>query len=84
MKNISIEKRKGTIAWYFTKNQDSIYAPLYKNDIKSAKKVVLELLESPEITDEPAREKAKSIFSGKISTSNFLSTLVTYMTGMKV
>lgn len=81
MKNL--EKKKGTIAWYLTKNCSSIYDLINKGNINGAREKVLELLDSPEIKDEKARVKAKSIFSQNLKANNFYGVLTTYMFGEK-
>lgn len=76
-----LSKKRGTIAHYLTKHQDEIYA--CGNDVYRMKQVVLDLLRKDEIQDNPETPEAIRILSS-CKGALFLSTLVTYMTGMKV
>lgn len=80
-KNQSLDKKRGTIAWWLTKNQDKIFSA--GNDFGKMKAIVLQLLEAPEVADNPATAEAKRIFA-PLTGSRFSGTLVTYMTGLKV
>ena len=73
---------KGTVANYFNKHLDEIYAPLNSNDIEGCRKVVLELLKSPEITDKEAKQKATELLS-KLKGQAFITVLSTYIMGIK-
>ena len=73
---------KGTVANYFNKHLDEIYAPLNNNDIEGCRKVVLELLKSPEITDKEAKEKATELL-GRLKGQAFITVLSTYIMGIK-
>lgn len=79
MKNLS--NKKGTIAAYLTRNRDKIFA--CGNNIDKMKEVVLELLRSEEIKDNPATAESIKVLS-RARGNAFLSTLITYMTGLKV
>lgn len=79
MKDLSTKKR--TIAEYLTKNKEKIWA--CGDDVVKMKAVVLELLSAEEIASNPATSKAIMILS-KTHGNQFLSTLVTYMSGIKV
>lgn len=76
-----LSKKRGTIANYLTKHQAEIYG--CGSDIYKMKQVVLDLLHKEEIQDNPETPEAIRILSS-CKGSLFLSTLVTYMTGMKV
>ena len=73
---------KGTVANYFNKHLDEIYAPLNSNDIEGCSNVVLELLKSPEITDKEAKQKATELLS-KLKGQAFITVLSTYIMGIK-
>lgn len=79
MKDLS--SKKGTIAQYLTKNEQKIWA--CGKDINKMKACVLELLSAEEIQSNPETANAVHILS-KLHGNHFLSTLVTYMTGMKI
>lgn len=77
----NLEKRKGTIAWWLNQNMSKIMAA--GDSIRQMKTTVLALLDADEIKDNPAVPKAKDVLS-KANGSAFLSTLTTYLTGLKV
>lgn len=79
MKDLST--KKGTIAQYLSKNKEKIWA--CGDDIAKMKAVVLELLSAKEIASNPATPEAIRILS-KTRGNQFLSTLVTYMSGLKI
>lgn len=79
----SLDKIPGTIAKVLNDNRTEIYDLIGANKMEDARAKVLDILDSPDIKDEAARAKAKDVFS-KIHGNQFLSTLVTYMTGLKV
>lgn len=72
--------RKGTIAAYLNRNRERIF--MY-GDVDMMKAEVLRLLSNEEIKDNPETQRAVDIIT-KCKRNHFLSTLVTYMTGIKV
>lgn len=78
-----ISERKGTIAYVFKQHLDELYECLDWYGVPEARKKVLQLLDDPSITDVEAVAQAKQIFA-TAKPHLFLSTLVTYMTGVKV
>ena len=76
-----ISKRNGTIAHHLVKNKDKLWA--CGNDVKAMRRVALELLDDPSLTDREAVEQAKRIFM-TAKDNLFISCLCTYMTGEKV
>lgn len=76
-----LSKIKGTIANHFTQNSSKLWG--CGNDVEKMRKMALQLLEDPTLTDKKAVLEAKQSLS-KAKPSSFCSTLVTYMTGMKV
>lgn len=73
---------KGTIAKVFVLHKDEIFEKIDKNDIDGCKKLCCQLLNSPSIKNKEYAENAKTILK-KSKTNLFLSTLMTYMFGMK-
>lgn len=76
-----ITKNSGSIANLLTKNRDRLWA--CGNDVRAMRKVALELLDDPSLTDKEAVVKARRIFQ-TAKDNLFLSCLMTYMTGDKV
>ena len=76
-----LQKYEGTIANYLTKHTNEIWA--CGNNLVKMKEVVLDLLSKDEIKSNPETAKAIKILS-KLNGARFTSTLMTYMTGMKV
>ena len=61
---------------------ENLYSYLNNNDIEGCRKVVLELLKSPEITDKEAKEKATELL-GRLKGQAFITVLSTYIMGIK-
>lgn len=76
-----ITKNKGSIANHLNNNRDKLWA--CGNDTRAMRRVALELLDDPSLTDKEAVVKAKRIFQ-TAKDHLFLSCLMTYMTGDKV
>lgn len=76
-----LSNQKGTIAYHLTQNKDKLWA--CGNDVRAMRKVALELLDDPSLTDKAAVMQAKKIFT-TARDHMFLSCLMTYMTGDKV
>lgn len=76
-----LTKIKGTIAHHLTQNSSKIWD--CGNNVEKMREVVLQLLEDESLTDKKAVFEAKQRL-GRAKTSNFCSTLLTYMTGLKV
>lgn len=82
-KEKDLQQTKGTIAYVLTQHQDELYALINAGQIEQCRVRSIELLDDPSITDKNAVVNAKNVL--KTSKINlFLSTLMTYMTGMKV
>ena len=79
---INLTNIDGTIANALYQNMDKIAA--CGTDVLKAKQVVKSILESVDVKSEKAREDAIRILTGAPNHSAFLSTLATYLTGMKV
>ena len=78
-----LHNRKGTIAYIFNKHQIELFDLINENNILGARQRALELLNDPTITDKNAVITAKNIFT-RSKDNLFLSSLMSYMTGMKV
>ena len=76
-----LDKKEGTIAHYLTSHRDEIWA--CGNDWQKMKTKVLELLNNDEIKSNPETTRAIKILSSKTG-NQFLTVLVTYMSGLKV
>ena len=76
-----LQQYEGTIANYLTNHKNEIWA--CGNNIVKMKQVVLDLLSKDEIKNNPQTPKAIKVLS-KLNGARFTSTLMTYMTGMKV
>lgn len=63
--------------------QGTIFDLINRGQINEAKMLVIDCINNPAITDKAAVAKAKIAFS-KPGQNHFLSTLMTYMTCMKV
>lgn len=74
-------KIKGTIAYHLTQNSHKLWD--CDNNVEKMRLVVLELLEDKCLVDKEAVKRAKQHLS-KAKPAHFCSTLITYMTGMKV
>lgn len=72
--------RKGTIAAYLNRHRESIFI---HQDVDAMKVEVLRLLSDEAIRDNPETQRAVEIIT-RCKRNHFLSTLVTYMTGIKV
>lgn len=79
----SIELRTGTVANALFRHQYDIYNLLNAGKIKECRQRAIEVVSDPGIKDKEAAGKAKRIFETS-SDNVFISSLVTYMTGMKV
>ncbi len=75
--------KRYTVCTALNKRQPEIYNALNKNDVSKARQIALECLDDPKITDLTAKAQAREIFSHS-NQNLFLSTLMTYMTCMKV
>ena len=75
-----LDQKKGTIAHFLVSHQEEIWA--YQDDWKAMKDYVLKLLQRKEIRGNPATPQAIDILS-KATGSHFLSTLTTYMFGLR-
>lgn len=74
-----------SISTILNKNKEAIYSLLNEYKVEEARLKVLELLDCAELKNNSAVYKAKNAFqSCKYKQSLFLSTLVTYMTCIKV
>lgn len=73
--------KEGTIAHHLCKHQTKIFS--CGEDIVKMKSVVLDLLQMEEIKHNPETKRAINIFY-KLNGKHFLSTLVTYILGIKV
>ena len=75
-----LDKKEGTIAHYLTSHRDEIWAC---GDWQKMKTKVLELLRRDEISSNPETPRAIRILSSKRD-NQFLTILITYMSGLKV
>ena len=85
MADKKLDKREGTIAHYLTSHKKEIWAcgGTYGTNIEAMKEKTLELLSKEEIQDNPETPRAIKILSSKRG-NQFLTVLVTYMSGLKV
>ena len=77
-----LSTKKGTIAYILNAHKDELFELISNNNIKGARNKAVELLNSSEISDKSAVITAKEIFT-KSKDNLFLSSLMSYMTGMK-
>lgn len=81
MKNL--HTKRGTIAYILNQNKDILFDLINKNNIGGARTKAVELINDGSITDRSAVITATEIFT-KSKDNLFLSSLMSYMTGMKV
>ena len=81
MKNLPT--KKGTIAYILNQHMNEIFSLINANNISGARKLALELIKDKSISDKQAVITASEIFN-KSNDNLFLSSLMSYMTGMKV
>ena len=79
----NLAQMDGTIAKILTENMDKI--TLCGNNINMMKQTVLDILQNSEdIKSDSARQEAIRFLTKAPNVSSFLSTLTTYITGVKV
>lgn len=86
-KQTPIEQRNGTIAHVLAQYQDELFNLINSDKLLAVHKKVMVLLDDPSITDREAQQKAKDLFNHCLchnKKSLYYSTLMTYLTGMKV
>ena len=76
-----ITKRNGTIANHLMNHKGQLWA--CRDHVKEMRRVALQLLDDPKLTDKEAVAQAKRIFT-TAKDNLFISCLITYMTGEKV
>lgn len=80
-----LSSKKGTIANVFTKKRDELFTLIETNQYEKLQSVVNELLDDPSLKGNPAVAEAKLTLKKCSAKRNlYYSTLMTYMTGMKV
>lgn len=75
-----LSQKEGTIANVLTANADKLYQ---YTDAISLRNAVIELLDSSDIADKGSVAKAKQVLMSRKSVPALLSTIGTYMTGLK-
>ena len=78
-----LQKTKGTIAYVLTEHRDELYGLINAGKIEECRARAIELLDDSSIIDKKAVAQAKDVLRKKYQ-NLFLSSLMTYMTGMKV
>lgn len=81
MKNL--HTKRGTIAYILNQNKDILFDLINKNDLYGARTKAVELINDGSVSDRGAVITATEIFT-KSKDNLFLSSLMSYMTGMKV
>lgn len=73
----------GTIAYILDQNRNELFDLINKNKIAEARQKALMLIQDKSIKDKKAVITATTVFT-KANNNLFLSTLMSYMTGLKV
>ena len=73
----------GTIAYILDQNRNELFDLINKNKIAEARQKALMLIQDKSIKDKKAVITATNVFT-KSNNNLFLSTLMSYMTGLKV
>ena len=80
-----LSSRTGTIANVFSKHRNELFVLIEEDKFQQLQTTVNSLLDDPSLKNNPAIEEAKRVLNKCSSKKNlYYSTLVTYMTGMKV
>lgn len=78
-----LHTKRGTIAYILNQNKDTLFNLINNNEINKARQKAIELISDDSITDKKAVITATNVFK-KSKDNLFLSSLITYMTGLKV
>lgn len=78
-----LHTKRGTIAYTLNQHMPELFDLINKNNIKGARKKAVQLITEANISDKQAVLTATDIFTNA-KDNLFLSSLMSYMTGMKV
>lgn len=84
-KEKELSEKRGTIANVFNKHRDELFNLIAANRFKDLQLKVNSLLDDPKLEDNPATDEARRVLEKCSKKQNlYYSTLMTYLTGMKV